>query len=75
MPSILDLSSEPFASVIARLSNREWTALWLSGDLRIQSKLTQGKGVREVEFGWPLGSKCLWPPQISQLAGLETFSY
>jgi hypothetical protein len=75
MAGILDLASEPFAAIISCLDTRDWTGLWLCGDLRLCWRLGKGKAVLDLTIKWSEPSKSLWPSQIRQLDGLASFSF
>jgi hypothetical protein len=74
MSSFLDLAAEPFSGVISLLDTHEWTALWLSGDSKMQWKLGKGRAVKEMTLNWSRFSPCRWPSQIAHLDGLESFT-
>jgi hypothetical protein len=69
----IDLASEPFNEIISNLNTRDCTALWLSGDSKMQWKLSIGKAIREINIEWTRSSRCLWPSHLVLLAGLESF--
>jgi hypothetical protein len=75
MSSLVDLAIEPLTEVISLLNTRQWTALWLTGDFRIQWKMPKGKAAREMSVRWPHRSSCLLPPLLDQLSGLQSFCF
>jgi hypothetical protein len=74
MSRIFELASEPFNEVISQLDTLEWTALWICGDKRMNWKLGKGKAVCKMVLEWPTFSRCPWPSQVIELAGLQSFS-
>jgi hypothetical protein len=75
MKSINDLAIEPFGGILSWLKSHELTALWLSGDLKMHSKLGKGKAIREMHIHWSHLSPCLWPSQVSEFDGLQSFRF